>query len=849
MKNFFHFQKPKIRFSVIGIAILCSLLIVAISYSYAFFTISVEKKNALMLIAGNLSYKLSSEQLDSSLKVTVPANTPLSFEVLIDSLNSIESNFQLYYQEPLPSGVKISYVDGSGEPKGSIGSVGSQQKITIVIENNSGNDYIATFGVQGGLVKKDIVLNDSQAAVTEKFALNKEYSYTGNYETFIAPVSGYYYFEATGGAGGGNQVTLIGGSPATTTGYIYLNAQDQIYVYVGGKGSTNGIGGYNGGGNAGTLATGNYGGGGATDFRLVPGTWDSIEGLRSRIMVAAGGGGAASNFQTQIQYIGGAGGTLWGKAGTFNNEDHDAYVASGKPATTMSGGAAGDGAALNPAYIPSSPGSFGKGGAGSKSVNYATTASGAGGGSGYYGGGGGVGWFGNGGQNGAGGSSYISGYAGVDSIDQNGTHTHTTRHYSGKYFVNGVMEETTAYTEDGRAKIVFIGDRPAKKNDKLTQVRYIKACQQAESNLPETGSGFEEIQVIKDGENIAKGKIPTMNFTIEPPYQDTMATDGILNASSAIWPNNRSGKNCITIDLGDVYDVDEIVLWQRFDSQDDVYPYYDRMQLTSLLTVSTDNVNYEMIAMTNGPELPSGYRFSAYQEDNTYTISGLVTWYDMKDRSHYSTELYQNQLFDFSNSNNPATLYNFDYNTTSGWVDNGLRSNGKKEYVRFKNPIQNKNKFTVEIVANIDKNATIYSDLITFDNGYDPSTGDGTDGYALRLEVLDDTNLFWTYLGYFGAGVNASVSYTPNTFVVLSIVIDGDQFWCYGNGKLLKSGTGTSTNLPAEYVNLFIRILDSPYKGPSIIGSIYATRIYDRPLTAEEIAQNYKADINRFGIE
>lgn len=34
--------------------------------------------------------------------------------------------------------------------------------------------------------------------------------------------------------------------------------------------------------------------GGATDFRLISGQWNSTEGLKSRILVAGGGGGAQS---------------------------------------------------------------------------------------------------------------------------------------------------------------------------------------------------------------------------------------------------------------------------------------------------------------------------------------------------------------------------------------------------------------------------------------------------------------------------------------------------------------------------------------------------------------------------
>lgn len=63
-----------------------------------------------------------------------------------------------------------------------------------------------------------------------------------------------------------------------TSGKISLNKNDKLYVYVGGRDA------YNGGASAKEGDTS----GGATDVRLVSGSWENITSLRSRIMVAAG---------------------------------------------------------------------------------------------------------------------------------------------------------------------------------------------------------------------------------------------------------------------------------------------------------------------------------------------------------------------------------------------------------------------------------------------------------------------------------------------------------------------------------------------------------------------------------
>ena len=119
------------------------------------------------------------------------------------------------------------------------------------------------------------------------------------------------------GAQGGNS----GGQGGYTSGLIDLKKDEQLYLYIGGVGGASPVGaaatiagGYNGGG----ITKGQdccyrvFGtGGGATDIRLTSGTWNDFNSLKSRIMVAAGGGG---RFSAQS-----SGGTIsaGGAAGVF----------------------------------------------------------------------------------------------------------------------------------------------------------------------------------------------------------------------------------------------------------------------------------------------------------------------------------------------------------------------------------------------------------------------------------------------------------------------------------------------------------------------------------------------------
>lgn len=195
-----------------------------------------------------------------------------------------------------------------------------------------------------------------------------QFKFTGMEQKFISKSSGKYRVELWGAAGGGEQ----GGKGAYTSGVINLKANETFYIYVGEN--PNYLSGAcydtnpNSSFNAHKLGT-CAGGGGATDIRLVNGEWDNKQSLESRIMIAAGGGGA---FYTGH---GGAAGALKGFDGVGGTSS--TTVIGGKGATQLSGA------------------SFGIAGR-------STTA----GGGGFYGGSGGSA------KNAGGGSSYISGYKG-----------------------------------------------------------------------------------------------------------------------------------------------------------------------------------------------------------------------------------------------------------------------------------------------------------------------------------------------------------------------------------------------------------------------------------------------------
>lgn len=303
--------------------------------------------------------------------------------------------------------------------------------VTNIVKETVTNGYKYTITVTGGStagsaniqLKAGIVkdsgnnnIASSSSTLTVLTQTVYTYSYSGSYQTFTVPVTGYYKLEVYGAQGGTNG-GYTGGKGGYATGSISLTANATINIYVGGVGSCS-AGGYNGGGTTGYDNGTACGGGGATHIASVTGLLSTV-GYASAvtngnvyIIAAGGGGGAKSDIYSQGGYGGYGGGTTGGDGSCVGSSD--TYYARGQGATASAGG-----------YYN---GSFGLGGKG--------------GGGGLYGGGGNVGH--NCGA--GGGSSYIGGVISGSTINggssmptQDGTST------------------MTGNTGNGYAKITWIG--------------------------------------------------------------------------------------------------------------------------------------------------------------------------------------------------------------------------------------------------------------------------------------------------------------------------------------------------------------------------------------------------------
>lgn len=227
--------------------------------------------------------------------------------------------------------------------------------------------------------------------------------YSNQIQVKTITVPGYYKLETWGAQGGDSYIAgdsnYRGGYGGYSQGYINLNANDVLYIAIGGSGQRcqcsssqtccGENGGYNGGGKSLQYTGGStyYGsGGGATHIATVTGELSSLENNKENVIIVSGGGGGASNWQGSstdgYNYIGGDAGGAIGIAGSYSRTDRN-YTCTGGSQTSAGTGShtTGNG--------------FGLGG-------YAGVLYGPGSGGGYYGGGtsettscGGSGYIGN----------------------------------------------------------------------------------------------------------------------------------------------------------------------------------------------------------------------------------------------------------------------------------------------------------------------------------------------------------------------------------------------------------------------------------------------------------------------
>ena len=149
--------------------IIITLLILGGYFSYAMFTVTKEKSNAVSIVTGNLTYKLEVEENETN-TLTIPANSRQDFIVTLSNPNNRVARFNFYYVGDLADGVDIGYIEKEGvnTPPSSTGinlekvdTTGSSNTYIVRVANTTGSEISIELGVSVGLDYNDLELPEN----------------------------------------------------------------------------------------------------------------------------------------------------------------------------------------------------------------------------------------------------------------------------------------------------------------------------------------------------------------------------------------------------------------------------------------------------------------------------------------------------------------------------------------------------------------------------------------------------------------------------------------------------------------------------------------------------------------
>ncbi len=168
--------------------------------------------------------------------------------------------------------------------------------------------------------------------IQQPLVVSQRFDYAGFvYQTFTAPVAGWYFVKASGARGAGASNSAFAGAPgARMNGFFYFEAGEELRITAGGMGQQ--------GANAENNVSGGGGGGATTVVRV-----DGVNAY-TPLLVAGGGGGAGlgNPLEYGLSLHPGSSGQITENAGSPETQ-----AAAGSPATSGSGGGGGGIAADN----------------------------------------------------------------------------------------------------------------------------------------------------------------------------------------------------------------------------------------------------------------------------------------------------------------------------------------------------------------------------------------------------------------------------------------------------------------------------------------------------------------------
>ena len=210
---------------------------------------------------------------------------------------------------------------------------------------------------------------------------------------------------------------------------------------------------------------------------------------------------------------------------------------------------------------------------------------------------------------------------------------------------------------------------------------------------------------------------------------------------------------------------------------------------------------------------------------------GLVLWYDFSGRTN--TDGQRGIAEDLSGNGNHGTLQNFNFTPESGYDKNKLLFDGVDDYIDVARYETSKS-FTISMTVETSPKDTQF----LFGASHNAFYLRKYLGNRLHASVWSDKQYTISEQGFFTDEYEVSdVSY----------ILD------FTNKKLSIAGNGVvlvSTDFNGDYEDILIRRLGVWIlgNGDHLDGGLLSTKIYNRPLSPEEIQHNYAIEKERFNI-
>ena len=400
--------------------------------------------------------------------------------------------------------------------------------------------------------------------------------------------------------------------------------------------------------------------------------------------------------------------------------------------------------------------------------------------------------------------------------------------------MNSKVKNNMGNTE--KLKISYLGRTITKVTSKLNNIRYIKDC--VTGNSKNTNHDWVEIQAIKNGTNIAKGKAVTSNGTLNVSKGAGRAeaiVDGGIDTTQYVQYTRSNDEICITVDLGTNNDLDEIAVWHYYS---DNRVYYD-----NITSVSSDNTNWTEVMNETMEETFLGKRSNAYDSViNGYIQRGLLLWFDGIRNTGTTRDTNVTTWKDLSGNDKNGTLIG-----GPEWKNNSLQLDGSDDGVSLENNLTNlfKSSNSVQLVLERSEN-----------NARDILLGNYNASNSINYEVNTNNEYrIWFNSGAYNNSASASL-YNQAYSVTFNLDRSNNLFQELHNHLKVFNNTFYKTEFSSSEFGSFNNSFNSAYLGRdsrtgtnSLKGKIYSFRVYNRLLSDDEIYHNYTVDKERFGID